>query len=104
MAFVFLASQCRRRLPAAPPSRGRPCLGRVVLFMYLATHEGEPPTGDFHPHTHAHAGRTPTIAPYCRPLAVPAEPERSRCGRQTVTGRVRCLSLQVKPKGAIQRL
>ena len=27
--------------------------------MYLATHEGEPPTGDLHPQTHAHAGRTP---------------------------------------------
>src|SRR5215510_6566164 len=27
--------------------------------MYLAMHEGEPPTGDLHPHTHAHAGRTP---------------------------------------------
>jgi len=27
--------------------------------MYLTTHEGEPPTGDFHPHTHAPAGRTP---------------------------------------------
>jgi len=27
--------------------------------MYRVTHEGEPPTGDLHPHTHAHAGRTP---------------------------------------------
>ena len=27
--------------------------------MYALAHEGEPPTGDFHPHTHAHAGRTP---------------------------------------------
>jgi hypothetical protein len=26
--------------------------------MYFAMHEGEPPTGDFHPHPHAHAGRT----------------------------------------------
>src|SRR5262249_895537 len=30
--------------------------------MYLATHEGEPPTGDLHPHTHAHAGRTQPLA------------------------------------------
>ena len=29
--------------------------------MYFATHEGEPPTGDFHPHTHAHAGRTQPV-------------------------------------------
>ena len=58
MSFVFLASQYRRRLPSDPASRRRPCLGLVVIFMYLATHEGEPPTGDLHPHTHAHAGRT----------------------------------------------
>src|SRR5215831_12245123 len=30
--------------------------------MYRATHEGEPPTGDLHPHTHAHAGRTQSLA------------------------------------------
>ena len=54
--------------------------------MYLATHEGEPPTGDFHPHTHAHAGRTQPIAPYCRPLAVRNECEQFRFGRQTVSG------------------
>jgi len=29
MAFVFLASQCRRRLPSDLPSRWRPCLGLV---------------------------------------------------------------------------
>src|SRR5262245_52986313 len=62
MPFVFLASQCRRRLPSDPTSRGRPCLGLVVSFMYACAHEGEPPTGDFHPHTHAHAGRTPALA------------------------------------------
>ena len=32
--------------------------------MYLATHEGEPPTGDLHPHTHAHAGRTQSAPPH----------------------------------------
>ena len=26
--------------------------------MYFAMPEGEPPTEDLHPHTHAHAGRT----------------------------------------------
>ncbi len=30
--------------------------------MYLVPHEGEPPTGDLHPHTHAHAGRTQSLA------------------------------------------
>ncbi len=44
------------------------------------------------PQTHAHAGRTQPIAPYCRPLAVRGESERSRFGRQTVTGRVGLLS------------
>jgi len=63
MALVFLASPYGRRLPAAPPSRGRPCLGLGVILMYLATHEGEPPTGVLHPHTHAHAGRTPAVPP-----------------------------------------
>jgi len=48
--------------------------------MYLATHEGEPPTGDLHPHTHAHAGRTQTVPPDRRPLAVPAKPEGIRWG------------------------
>ena len=37
--------------------------------MYPAIHEGEPPTGDLHPHTHAHAGRTPLVPPHRRPLA-----------------------------------
>jgi len=49
MPFVFLASQRGRRLPSDLASRGRPCLGLVVIFMYFATHEGEPPTGDLHP-------------------------------------------------------
>ena len=66
MSCVFLASQYGRRLPSDPASRRRPCLGLVVILMYLVTHEGEPPTGDLHPHTHAHAGRT-TIA--SRPTA-----------------------------------
>jgi hypothetical protein len=43
------SSQLGRRLPPDLASRRRPCLGLVVLFMYLATHEGEPPTGDLHP-------------------------------------------------------
>src|SRR5262249_35345425 len=33
-------------------------------------HEGEPPTGDFHPHTHAHAGRTQTVPLDRRPRAI----------------------------------
>ncbi|MBI3797311.1 MAG: transposase [Deltaproteobacteria bacterium] len=45
--------------PTAPTSRGRRCLGLVVLFRYLALHEGEPPPGNLYPHTHAPAGRTP---------------------------------------------
>src|SRR5215510_13482019 len=51
MPFVFLASQLGRRLPSDPTSRGRPCLGLVVLFTYLPSHEGEPPTEDLPPHT-----------------------------------------------------
>src|SRR5713101_9462185 len=34
---------------ADPASRRCPCLGLVVILMYLASHEGEPPTGDLHP-------------------------------------------------------
>ena len=49
MPFVFLASQCGRRLPSDPTSRRRPCLGLVVILMYLLSHESEPPTGDLHP-------------------------------------------------------
>ena len=41
--------------------------------MYLAMHEGEPPTGDLHPHPHAHAGRTPRDEADNRPL-VPRPP------------------------------
>jgi predicted RecB family nuclease len=48
--------------------------------MYLATHEGEPPTGDLHPHTHAHAGRTQRRARDRRPRAVWTERERPRWG------------------------
>jgi len=69
MPFVFLASQLGRRLPPDLASRRRPCLGLVVILMYLATHESEPPTGDFHPYTHAHAGRTQSRARDRRPLA-----------------------------------
>src|SRR5262245_57420608 len=43
-------------------------------------HEGEPPTGDLHPHTHAPAGRTPGRARDRRPVAVWNERERSRLG------------------------
>src|SRR5262245_32611379 len=80
MPFVFLASQCRRRLPSDPTSRGRPCLGLVVSFMYACAHEGKPPTGDLHPHTHAHAGRTPSRARDRRPVADWDELGRTRLG------------------------
>ena len=63
MSFVFLASQYGRRLPSDPASRRCLCLGLVVILRYLATHEGEPPTGGLHPHTHAHAGRTQRVRP-----------------------------------------
>src|SRR5712692_1113786 len=57
--------------------------------MYLATHEGEPPTGDFHPQTHAHAGRTHSAPADAAPLAVQDECERSRFGALPLTGGVR---------------
>src|SRR5262249_49253201 len=62
MSFVFLASQCRRRLPADPPSRGRPCLGLVVILMYLALMKVNLLQGTYTPLTHAHAGRTQSAA------------------------------------------
>ena len=38
-------------------------------------HESEPLIGDFHPHTHAHAGRTLRAPPHRRPVAVLTEAE-----------------------------
>jgi hypothetical protein len=57
--------------------------------MYFAMHEGEPPTGDLHPHTHAHAGRTQERAPYRCPVADAAESEKQRFGQRKVTLGVR---------------
>src|SRR5215813_1115397 len=54
-----------------PPAKPGAYLNRVI-FRYLAIHEGEPPTGDFHPHPHAHAGRIQSAAPdRLQPTLVP---------------------------------
>jgi hypothetical protein len=65
--FVGLVPVARRRDALALDLELSSCIFRLMKGNLLQ--------GTLHPHTHAHAGRTPSAAPHRRPVAVLTEAE-----------------------------